>query len=109
MSGFPSSPLTEHKDRGREAEQKRQEQLLLQQHVRPTHGEMFRVHVQSYWTFIILLVTSPFASQVPRFPTLKKKKIKSLSHLSEKLGLYSLLLQLWSGQPAWAAVSVFPY
>lgn len=50
VSSF-SSPLTEHKERGWEAEQKHQEQLLSQQHVRPTHKEMFHVHVQSYWTY----------------------------------------------------------
>lgn len=39
-------------------------------------GEILPVHIQGYWTLIILLVTSPFASWVPRFPTLKTFPIR---------------------------------
>lgn len=38
---------------------------------RAMYGEILPVHIQSYWTLIILLVTSPSASWVLRLPTLK--------------------------------------
>lgn len=43
---------------------------------RAMYGEILPVHIQSYWTLTILLVTSPFASWVPRFPTLQTFPIR---------------------------------
>lgn len=60
------------------------------------YGEILPVHIQSYWTLIILLVTSPSASWVPRFPTLKFPiRLKTLAlMLPQPSGLANLQGQL---------------
>lgn len=68
---------------------------------RAMYGEILPEHIQSYWTWIILLVTSPFASWALRFPTLKFPICLA--------GLAALPCSLCSGQPAGAAVSLFPW
>lgn len=97
VSGFSSSSLIkryEQKESGREAEQKRWEPLLSEQHVWPprdVQGDLSCAHPK------LLDFHNPLSHVSVRLLGPKISHFENISYPSEKLGLYTLLLKLWSG------------
>lgn len=104
VNGFSSSPLIKQykqKESGREAEQKHREQLPSEQHVWPprnVRGELSRVRPK------LLDFCNPLSHVSVHLSCPTISHFKNISYPSEKLGLYTLLLKLCSGEPAQTAL-----
>jgi len=97
VSGFSSPALaTEYgqKESGREAEQKHREQLLSEQHVWPLRDAQGE---PSCACPKLLDFCNPLSHVSICLSSPKISYFKNLSYPSEKLGLYTVLLKLWSG------------